>query len=135
MSLTQYPLALPLEAVKSVIEIVKNRAIVERKQEFAASVWNIQGYAQYQLIGPYAPVQAHETQDGYPDPSVDGLLAGCVESLDEARAVCNSASFEVESPESSTDGDQSKTFDPTVLIMLLPYVIDLLKKLGWIKKS
>lgn len=46
-----YPSQLSLEAVKVLIDIVKNRAIAERKVEFGHAAWNVQGYAQKMLLG------------------------------------------------------------------------------------
>lgn len=46
-----YPSDFPLMDVKNIITTVKGGTFKEDIQEFAKSVWNVQGYAQLHLIG------------------------------------------------------------------------------------
>lgn len=47
-----YPSVLPLDCSKNLFEIIRNRQLMERKEEAAHCLWNIQGYVQGLLLGP-----------------------------------------------------------------------------------
>lgn len=50
----KYPSEFPTDSVMTLASIVKSGQIAARKDEFALSVWNVQGFVQGQLLGPGA---------------------------------------------------------------------------------
>lgn len=66
----QYPVDFPLDEIKSVIDMVRNRSIRDNVNDFAHAVWVIQGYAQRTLLGESSPNFAFAAQDA---PGTDAI--------------------------------------------------------------
>lgn len=50
MALAQYPVEIPVEAVKIVIDVVRDRTFRERAGDFGNAIWNVIGYAQSKVL-------------------------------------------------------------------------------------
>jgi hypothetical protein len=119
----QYPDVLDLSCVTTLIDIVKNRQINERKQELAICAWNVQGYLQKIFIGvapkaSYGLVYAHsgELQEG----------------LEELEVVLSN--YEV-APQVFGAEDEKEVKDIGTIIMVVSLVLQLLRTLGFIKNK
>ncbi len=64
--MVDYPTSIPIGEVTQVISLIKNKTVGDNLKLFAQCVWNIQGYAQYCLLGDGSPgfiVQSAKGQD------------------------------------------------------------------------
>lgn len=115
-NMTAYPTQLPLDAVQKLIEIVKTKAIQERKAEFGLAAWNVQGYAQSMLLGnPLA--QAMFQQDD--TSALDELALVLVEHQQ------NGMTFSAQ--------DEQEQLDLNSIMTVLTVILELLKSLGILK--
>ena len=48
--MVQYPTEIPLESIKVVIDVVRNREFKERAGDFGLAIWNAIGYAQSKVL-------------------------------------------------------------------------------------
>lgn len=63
--LVAYPVSLPLDAVKSLVAIVKSGKIAESKADFGLAVWNVQGYLQSKALSVDFPISFSATASIY----------------------------------------------------------------------
>lgn len=98
-----YPTVLPLTCVQTCIEIVRNRQLAERKQEFAHCGWNVQGYIQGTLLGQPSASEASTGIFGEAPPSEEDLdeLYAAFQEIDEAsrEPAAATAYAEAENPQ------------------------------------
>lgn len=79
MSRTPYPTTLPMESVTNLIRIVRNGTIQSEIKEFAADIWNVQGYLQSIIPGtPDAVINGQP-----PDDAGKAALVELAELLDD----------------------------------------------------
>lgn len=50
MAMVQYPDVIPIDAMATVIDVVRTRAFKERAGDFGLAIWNAQGYAQRRVL-------------------------------------------------------------------------------------
>lgn len=129
MAHVSYPTQFPSECAGDLYRIVmKDKSIKDEMPLLASCVWNVQGYAQYVLVGP-AP--SHQSF-GCDKPDCDCTDEDCnnvIESLEKLR---DEAQDQVQatnagSPEAGQFGAASPdaALDPTILIVLIPQIIKL----------
>jgi hypothetical protein len=115
----EYPSVLSLEAVQSIIEIIKTRQMAERKQELAYAAWNVSGFLLKTFIG-------RETLEV----GCDGTDCDCT---DEEKSLLIELGKAVEG--ASEEGtfsveDEKSGFDFSILFTILPLILELLAALG-----
>lgn len=120
--MVQYPEVLDLEAISTLVNIVKNRQLVERKKEFGIAAWNVQGYLQRIFIGVPLDNQvgafyAHsgDIQDG-------------LEELQDVLATYESSKQEY----SASNPEEAQ--DIGTVILIVSTILNLLRSLGFIKE-
>lgn len=119
-----YPQMVDFECIKTLLEILKAREVVDRKQEFCKCAWNVAGYLLYISIGDVpgssrGVVYAHTgaMQDGLEDLEVE--LGDFITTLNLPGAV--------------EPGDEPG--DIGTVLMIVSVVLNLLRTLGFIKKN
>lgn len=123
-----YPPSLPLSCAQDIIRIVKERKIAEEKQLFGLCVWNVQGYGMKVLLGEPEPLASRDFGDAGP--------ACEMEDLENMASAIQEAHAQLASPEMRVGAaTAAEGFDPTTLLQYLPMLIEILKQLGWLKKS
>ena len=98
----RYPTDAPLDAVSSLVAIVKSQNIAGQKEQFALALWNVQGYIQGKALGE--------------GPLVVGCLGGSTCSDEEAIA----AATAIESQLNVAEGAQA-AIPWTLLLPLVKY--------------
>jgi hypothetical protein len=114
-----YPSTLSLEAVQSVIEIVKTRSMGERKEELAFAAWNVSGFLLKTFIGrPTLEV-------GCDRPDCD-----CTDEEKELLVELGKAIDGTLDEGTFTGDDEDAGFDFSILLTILPLILELLEALG-----
>jgi len=117
-----YPGQLSLEAVQKVIEIIKNREMDTRKVEFAHAAWNVSGFLLKTFLGG--------------DAERFGCDGGCCNKTEmEALEYMGSVLEEMQNEGSFGAEDEKAGFDISILLTLLPLIMELLEALGIFKKK
>jgi len=60
-----YPVEFPFDSAREVVRIFKAGTVATDRQSLAESVWNLQGYAQYMLLG-----DSHKDSNGVLTPTI-----------------------------------------------------------------
>lgn len=112
-----YPTMLPLDAAQLCTEIIKQRAIQARKQEFAHAAWNVQGYIQNMTLGmPTLPGAA--CPDG----------CDCDESMEDAIYELEGALYEYENEEVQFGAeDQQESISIVTILAIASAVMQLIQ--------
>jgi hypothetical protein len=122
--MTNYPETLSMESVATVIEIVKNREVDARKQELALAGWNVAGFLLKTFVGE--PVK----EVGCDNPDCD-----CTDEEKELLAVMGAALVSMQEEGSFSVEDEKAGWDISILLTLLPLLLELLQALGIYNKD
>lgn len=121
--MTPYPVTLPLDCVTTVIDILKNKKVQERKKEFGLCAWNIQGFVQKMVLGdPSAVVGC----DGDCD---------CTTELEQLYEVCaeyNDVAFNAMT--ASEPSDNPEAIDPMTIVAIISAIMQVIEMLRNRKK-
>lgn len=120
-----YPEVVDLQAVTTLVDIVKNRQIMERKQEFAKAGWNVQGYLQRIFIGD--PGKTLPGSSYAHSGALQDALEDLEETLDKYQKADAGMTF---TAKSAKDPEDIGT-----VLLIITTVLNLLKALGFIKKN
>ena len=116
-----YPTSLSLECVQNVMEIVKDRAIAERKQQLGLCLWNLQGYGMRLALGTPMVGENHTTEN----------VAELEENLTALHDTLMEASTENRFGAESEEDAQ----DIGTILAIVSVVLQLLRSLGVIKRK
>ena len=120
-----YPEVVDLEAVTTLVSIVKNREIMEKKQEFAKAGWNVQGYLQRIFIGD--PGKLLPGSSFAHSGALQDALEDLEETLDSYQKADSGMTF---TARSAKDPEDIGT-----VLLIITTVLNLLKALGFIKQN
>ena len=116
--MSTYETGLPLDSVKTVAMMVKDKTALENKAEFAFHLWNTQGYLQGLTLGnPNAKF-------GSPGTEAEGR--GALEELSCLQEYGSIVAY--------ADYDRSR-INPIQIISMVSFIINMLKSLNIIKEG
>ena len=139
MSSLVYPVTLDMHCATFILNALKNSTVMDDKQQFAACLWNVQGYLQGLLLGaPDTPdaitlsKTAHPTITTLPDETLPQATARtAVENTTLGQLAETCKSF-IEEPQSFTDPNPSEGIDLTqLMVTIIPLILQILKALGY----
>lgn len=71
-----FPDQFPAEQIRTLIEIIRSREVINRRAELGYAAWTIQGYAMGQILGqPWVGDALFEALDDDVIPMLEGALA------------------------------------------------------------
>lgn len=130
----EYPSVLPLDCSKRLFEIISQRALAERKEEFAHCFWNVQGYVQGLLLGK-GP--AHEANLFGSGTKTIRSRRDAAQNDDELREIGEGLlklqDQLVNDPPQFGANRGEGAFNWALILQMIPVVIQMLKELGVLK--
>ena len=119
----KYPDTIDLECVTTIIDIVKNRTLQVRAQEFCKCAWNVAGYLLKISIGEPGVVTAAgfyghsgELQDSFEE------LENCLTNYDKSEQTFSSSS-------------EKEAGDVGTILLVVSVLLQLLRTLGFVRKD
>lgn len=126
-----YPVSLPMDCFRTVTEILRDRAVMDRGAEFAHCLWNVQGFIQKLALGE-GPAHASSAfgarqQQLRENAANDQNLKELAKQLQDFQGEVNSG--EANSMMMAA-GPNDSQFNPVMVLSAVSQILALLKSLG-----